>query len=351
MGRKTANMRAMMSVCKAARFIVLLASFFLVCFATVPFSLNGQVTWAQEKPVPVNVSIGSLVLGLAPYVIAREKGYFAQEGIEPRFILMQSSIASKAIVTKDVEVNTLGSPTINSAIAGLPIRGIFANGNRTNMYLVSSKEIGSLEDLKGKRIGIGGFGDLAQVGTIRFLRANRIDPKEVTFILLGGGQSSGRLAAVMSGAIAATPLSPPYDYLAKKAGLKILGYFGDIFPSYYASLGVHLDTFQNKRRMVKGFVKASLKGLRFMHAHKTETVELMLPFMKTNDREMVGATYDSNMSAHTKNGILSPEAQREIIAIAVEGMKRSGEIRPESVFDFSLAKEAEQELDAERWKP
>jgi ABC-type nitrate/sulfonate/bicarbonate transport system substrate-binding protein len=326
-------------------------SFLMFCFASVILCFNRQLLWAQEKPLPVNVSIGSLVVGLAPYVIAREKGYFRQEGIEPRFILMQSSVASKAIVTKDIEINTLGSPTINSAIAGLPIRGIFANGNRTNMYLVGSKEIGSLEDLKGKRIGIGGFGDLAQVGAIRFLRANRVDPKEVTFILVGGGQSSGRLAAVLSGAIAATPLSPPYDYLAKKAGLKILGYFGDIFPSYYASLGVHLDTFQTKRRMVKGFVKASLKGLRFMHAHKAETVEIMLPFMKTNDRDMVGATYDSNMSAHTKNGILTPEAQHEIIAIAMEGMKRTGEIRPEAVFDFSLAKEAEQELDAERWKP
>ena len=315
------------------------------------FYLSQPLLWAQEKVVPVNVSIGSLVVGLAPYVIAKENGYFRQEGIQPQFILMQSSVASKAIVTKDVEFNTLGSPTINSAIAGLPIRGVFANGNRTNMYLVVSKEIGSVEDLKGKRIGVGGFGDLGQVGTIRFLRSNRVDPKEVTFIVVGGGQSSGRLSAVLSGAVAATPLSPPYDYLAKKAGLKTLGYFGDIFPSYYASLGVHLDTLQNKRRLVKGFVKASMKGLKFMHAHKVETVEVMLPFMKTNDREMVGATYDSNTNAHTKNGILSLEAQHEIIAIAMEGMKRSGEIRPETVFDFSLAKEAEAELEAERWKP
>jgi ABC-type nitrate/sulfonate/bicarbonate transport system substrate-binding protein len=326
-------------------------SFLVLSLATACFYISQTSLWAQEKLVSVNVSIGSLVVGLAPYVIAKQNGYFRQEGILPQFILMQSSVASKAIITKDIEFNTLGSPTINSAIVGLPIRGVFANGNRTNMYLVGSKEIGSLEDLKGKRIGVGGFGDLGQVGTIRFLRSHRIDPKEVTFIVVGGGQSSGRLGAVMSGAVAATPLSPPYDYLGKKAGLKVLGYFGDIFPSYYASLGVHLDTFQNKRRLVKGFVKASLKGLKFMHAHKAETVDIMLPFMKTNDREMVGATYDSNTNAHTRNGMLSLEVQQEIIAIAMEGMKRSGEVRPEAVFDFSLAKEAEQELEAERWQP
>lgn len=315
------------------------------------FFPSPELLWAQEKAVPVNVSIGSLAVGLAPYVIAKENGYFRQEGIEPRFILMQSSVASKAIVTRDIDFNTLGSPTINTAIAGLPIRGVFANGNRTNMYLIGSKEIQSVEDLKGKRIGIGGFGDLAQIGTMRFLRASRVDPKEVTFIVLGGGQSSARLAAVLSGAIAATPLSPPYDYLAERAGLKILGYFGDIFPSYYASLGVHMDTLQNNRPLVKGFIKASLKGLKFMHTRKAETVEFMLPFMKTKDREMISAVYDSSMNAHTKNGLLSPETQREIIAIAMEGMKRSGEIRPETVFDFSLAKEVGRELEAGGWKP
>ena len=67
-------------------------------------------------------------------------------------------------MTKDVEFNTLGSPTINSAIAGLPISGIFANGNRTNMYLIGSKDIHSVEDLRGKRSGVGGFGDLGQIG-------------------------------------------------------------------------------------------------------------------------------------------------------------------------------------------
>jgi ABC-type nitrate/sulfonate/bicarbonate transport system substrate-binding protein len=97
---------------------------------------------------------------------------------------MQSSIAAKAIVTKDIEFNTLGSPTINAAIAGLPIRGVFANGNRTNMYLIGSKEIQSVEDLKGKRIGVGGIGDLAQIGTTRFLRAKRVDPREVAFIVM-----------------------------------------------------------------------------------------------------------------------------------------------------------------------
>ena len=82
------------------------------------------------------------------------------------------------------------------------------------------------------------------------------------------------MAAVMSGSVAAAPLSPPYDYRAKKAGLNVLGYFGDTFPSYMGGVGIHTDTLAAKPRLVRGFVKASLKGLRFVHARKAETVEV-----------------------------------------------------------------------------
>lgn len=305
---------------------------------------------AQERPVSVNVSVSSLGIVQAPYEIAQEKGYFRQEGIEPRFVLMQSAVSSKALVSRDIGFDTLGSPTINTAVAGLPIRAVFANGDRTNMYLIGAKEIRSLEDLKGKKIGIGGIGDLADVGTKRFLKAKGIDPKEVNFVVLGAGGSGTRMVAVMSGAVAATPLSPPHDDKAKQAGFKELGYFGDTSSSFYGGLGAHLEMLRNQPRLVKGFVKASLKGLKFMHVRKAETVEIMMRYMNVS-REMGEAIYNSSIRAHTKDGLLSPEIQREIIAIALQALGRSTGVKPENVFDFTFVREAGRELEAERWKP
>lgn len=304
---------------------------------------------AQEKPLPVNVSISSLSFVQAPYVIAKEKGYFRQEGIEPRFILMNSAVASKALVTQGIDFNTLGSPTINAAVVGLPIRSVLANGSRTDMYLIGSKEIRSLEELRGKKVASGGIGGLADVGTRRFLSAKGIDSKEVTFIVLGS--SSMRMAAVLSGTVAAAPLSPPHDYLAKKAGLKVLGYFGDAFPSYMGGVGIHLESLRSRPALVKGFVKASLKGLKFIHAHRVETVEIMMRHMKTDSREMVEAVYESSVPSFTKDGLLSQEAQQAIIAIALQAMGRSEAVSPEVVFDFRLVREANRELEVEGWKP
>lgn len=313
------------------------------------FFLAAGAVQGQDKPASVDVSISAFNFSIAPYIIAKEKNYLRQEGIEPRFILMHSAVSSKALVSKDVEFDALGSPTINAALAGMPIRSVFASASRTDMYLIGSKEIRSIEDLKGKKVGTGGIGGIADVGTKRFLKAKGIDAKEVAFIVLGG--SGVRMAAVMSGSVAAAPLSPPYDYRAKKAGLNVLGYFGDTFPSYMGGVGIHTDTLVAKPRLVKGFVKASLKGLRFVHARKAETVDLMARFMKSSEKEMLEAVYDSSLKALTHDGMLSPETQQEILAISLEGIGRSGKPIPEAVFDFSLVKEAARELAAEGWKP
>jgi NitT/TauT family transport system substrate-binding protein len=304
---------------------------------------------AGEKPLLVDVSISSLSFVQAPYVTARDKGYFRQEGIEPRFIFLNSGVASKALVSHGIDFNTLGSPTINAAIAGMPIRSVFANGSRTDMYLVAASGIRSLEDLKGKKIATGGFGGLADVGARRFLQSKGVDTKEVTFLVMG--TSSVRIAAVLSGAVAASPVSPPHDYLARKAGLKVLGYFGDAFPSYMGGVGIQLDALDNRPAVVKGFVKASLKGLIFVHAHRTETVDIMMRHMKTKNREMVEAMYDSSVPSFTKDGMIGAEAQQAIITIAAQAMGRSEAIKPEAVFDFRIAAEANRDLEAEGWKP
>jgi ABC-type nitrate/sulfonate/bicarbonate transport system substrate-binding protein len=217
------------------------------------------------------------------------------------------------------------------------------------MYLIGAKGIQSPEQLKGKKVATGGIGGLADVGARKFLQAKGVDPKEVTFIVLGG--SEVRMAAVISGTVAAAPLSAPRDYMARKAGLKVIGYFGDVFPSYMGGLGVHVDTLRDRPQVVQSFIKASLKGLKFLHAKKSEAIDIMMRFMKLQDREMAEAIYDSTIPAHTKDGLLSPETQREIIALTLEGMGRSGDVKPQAVFDFRLVREAARELEAERFKP
>ena len=68
-------------------------------------------------------------------------------------------------------------------------------------------------------MGIGGIGGLADVGTRRFLKAKGIDPKEVTFIVLGG--SAVRMAAVMSCSVAAAPLLH-FSHLSMLLSVKLI---------------------------------------------------------------------------------------------------------------------------------
>ena len=73
--------------------------------------------------------------------------------------------------------------------------------------------------------------------------------------------------------------------------------------------------------------------------------------MKTDNREMVEAIYDSSVPSFTKDGLLSSEAQQAIVAIAAQAIGRSEAVNPEAVFDFRLTREANRQLEAEGWKP
>jgi hypothetical protein len=60
------------------------------------FFLTAGAVLGQDKPASVNVSISAFNFSIAPYVIAKEKNYLRQEGIEPRFILMHSAVSSQS---------------------------------------------------------------------------------------------------------------------------------------------------------------------------------------------------------------------------------------------------------------
>jgi ABC-type nitrate/sulfonate/bicarbonate transport system substrate-binding protein len=156
---------------------------------------------------------------------------------------------------------------------------------------------------------------------------------------------------VLSGSVTSAHLSPKHDKLERKAGLKLLGNYGDAFPSYIVGIGIQLDALANRPAVVKGFVKAALKGLKFVHAHRAETVYIMMRHMKTQNREMVEAMYDSSVPSFTKDGMIGLEAQQAIIAIAAQAIGRTEPVKPDTVFDFRVVREANRELEAEGWRP
>jgi len=83
----------------------------LACFAAIYLAGSGESS-AQTPPQNMRIAYSSSGINYADLFLAKEKGYFREEGLEPQFIQMSSSIAITAGIAGEVD----GQASVGSAI-------------------------------------------------------------------------------------------------------------------------------------------------------------------------------------------------------------------------------------------
>ena len=139
---------------------------------------------AQEKK-----SLRIVFTGLAwnselPFRAALARGFFKQQGLEIQPIFVRGGPAALAALSSgEVDFAEIGGAqaVMRSRARGLDVVIIGAISNAVAYQLVGSKSTRSLEELRGKIVGVTGAGAFSDFATRTFLRRKGIDPeKEVT---------------------------------------------------------------------------------------------------------------------------------------------------------------------------
>jgi NitT/TauT family transport system substrate-binding protein len=98
-------------------------------------------------------------------------------------------------------------------------------------YAMEAKPtIGSIKDLKGKTIVLGGLVDITAIYWNRMAEANGLKKSDVDITVIGA--TAGRFAALKSGTVDATMVLPPFNFLAESAGFKNIGLVIDYVKDY-----------------------------------------------------------------------------------------------------------------------
>ena len=74
------------------------------------------------------------------------------------FVIMKPQVALQALIAGDVGYTTALGSTIRSAIRGLPLRVVMTITDKPLFALIARPGINSVEELRGKLIGISSFG-------------------------------------------------------------------------------------------------------------------------------------------------------------------------------------------------
>ena len=316
----------------------------LGCIQFLAFELAG----AQSLQT-VNMAIPARSFQMVIYPIAQQKGYMKEEGIDQRVIFVAPTTSIQAMLGGDVHFTGAGSSALVSIARGnTPLKVVAATNDRVLQWFVTKPEITSPKDLKGKRIATTGVAAIATFMAKQVLTKHGLDGnKDVSYLDVGQGN---QLAALLGGGFDAAILSVEQRYVALDKGMREMFFMGNEVKNSWGTLATTDKLIKENPKMVAGFVRATLKALRYIRQDKEGTISAMLKFSNVS-RPQATRVYDDIIGTFTRNGAVDDETQRNDLSIIRQVVNANETIPNAKGYDFSFAVDADQQLNKAGWKP
>jgi NitT/TauT family transport system substrate-binding protein len=289
----------------------------------------------------------------APFYLGTDKGYFAEEGLEVELVGAGGGVATPALISGDVQFSGSPSAAISAILKGAPLKIIYVMRDRPPYQLwASDPAIRTLEDLKGKQVGVVSRGDTHENSVRLLLMAQHIDPNSVPFTALGFG--TGRVAALNAGALPAASLTvEDIEQLKRTPNQHMVADTWHQVQMLVGGIAVNDRMLKGERPLAARFLRGLLKGTRYMRANEAGTVTAMLTHNPNVARATVEKLYGELVPGNTADGTLPLGVQKAMLDLYADilAMPRDKERPIADAFDFSLLAEVDSALDASGWKP
>lgn len=312
---------------------------FLLIFALT----TATEAWAQAPVEKVKIAVSSVGIAFIDLYIAKDRGFFREEGLEPELIQVSANVATAALVAGEVDALGAVGLAARASQSGLPIKVLAVTGHRALFWLVSKPEIKSVADLKGATLGITSRNGSQHLVASRLLAAAGIDPaKDVSTVVIGGAPAL--LQSLLAGSIQVTALSPPTIVLARdKFKVNILAEPPRDMVSTQGGFAVADRSLIEKRDLVRRMMRARTKAYRYFHENEKGTSETLAKYTKL-DLATARETYRMARFGFTANGILSDSDIETVLKQDAKTLGVAQPVAPAKVFDFSMQNEVNREL-------
>ena len=300
-----------------------------------------EFAWCAEKTsklTPVRVAYVSRSILDMPYVIARDRGFFREEGLEVEFIFMKAIQTVQAMLAGGVDFGTATGTAISAAVNGADVRVVFALTDKPSFDMIALPNITNVQQMRGKKLGISAPGSLTEILARQILLVNKIPLDQVTMLSLG--TSDVTYVALKAGTIDATMLQVPQNLISQEEGYRKIASGADVYRAVQGGLTTTKTVISERPEVVTKVIRATRKALRLIRNDKKFTVDFIKgPFLDLGkDRDKYAdRVYDTALQFYLPSGVVDEKLQRDMIATAAQRVKPKDPVPPERVFDFSFA--------------
>ena len=230
--------------------------------------------WGMAGPVaaaePITVRIGiAQASSDVPFFIADKKGYFAEEGIRPEFVVLLNLIPSLATGQLDVGGTSTSAGLFNAAAKGLDIKIVADKGSTPPGYdyqpillradLARSGRIKSFADFKGLKVA--GFirGSASESTLNQALTGAGLTMADIDLVYMGFPE---HVLALRNGAVDASITTEPSATEAVRSGAAVR-FSGEVYPNHQLAVLLYgVDFVKKGRDLGNRFMRAYIRAAR-----------------------------------------------------------------------------------------
>jgi len=315
---------------------------------------------ATAQPAPekrkVNVATASLGLPYLPLIIAQQRKYFADEGLEVEIAAfaggskaLQSLMGGSSDVASGAYSNTL-----TMAAKGQKLKNFVVQVRYPALTIAVSKKVGdrykSLKDLKGMKIGVSAPGSSTHMVVSHLLSKVKLTSDDVSII--GVGTSAAAVAAIQTGEIDAIINSDPVmtkletdNSVTVIAETRTKKGTEDLFGGPYPEAGLYAtaEFIAKNPNTIQALTNAIVRATLWMQRATIEDIAANVPAdHMLGDKELYLSSYKKMHEAHSPDGLITKEGAQivhDVLAAFLPEVKAAN-IKVEDTYDNQFVENA-----------
>jgi ABC-type nitrate/sulfonate/bicarbonate transport system substrate-binding protein len=272
----------------------------------------------------LNVCYSSIAATSVSTWIPKEAGIYQKYGLDVNTVYVSGAQAISTLISGDTQiVQGSGAAAVLSRLSGADVTIIGTTINVVPMSLVTTPDIGGVQDLRGKTFGVSRFGSLTDIGLRKAVSEFGLDPAtDIKMIQTGGVPEI--LLYMQQGVIKGGLISSPTLERAKELGYKELLNLGEIKYRYPGTALVTTGSFiKNRPQTLNRFLKATLEGIKYAKANPDFTVRVLGKYTRNTDTKLLNSAFKSYVLGYIRDvpTITQPEMESVLEDIAMRNPK------------------------------
>ena len=313
---------------------------FAICLFVASFALPAAQAQELKK---IKIGYPAISYNQIHIWVAKDAGLFRKHGLDAEIVFFRGGqMATQALVAGDPPIVNIGT-VVQAGLQGHDVVLIASSENAYNYSVVARPGITKIEQLKGKRLGVSGFGSASHNASLILFKKFNLEPNKDVAVVVAG-PTSDRLSAVEGGRIDATLLTPSELPRARKQGLVEIYDMADLGIEVQGNgFATSRSFIKSQRETVLSALKGYVEAIYYIHHNRDETRKIVAKYLRLSDPEVLDATYSAFVKTVSKKPYPTLKGIQFLLDEVAAKLPNAKSAKPEQFVDLSLLQQLEKE--------